>query len=452
MDTIVIPSLLRLYQEAAPADFFRQLSADYKLPTGGIYQPSLVIWLMIRQRLDPKGTLSSAVQQVVRGESAPLLPPHKRVREKTVSNYTGAYSRARTELPVDAAEQVADRIFTQLMAHRQSTVAGLSGPVFLLDGSSLATPSTKDLREQFPPASNQHGPSHWPTIRIVVAHDLATGFAVRPQWGPMYGAKACSEQALAEQVMDRLPSHSTVLADRNFGVFSVAWAAQQKKRTIIARLTESRARKIAGVGSVATLAAGTDRAVEWKPSQAERRAHPELPDDAVVRGRLIVTKVARDGEMLHLYLFTTLEIPPDEVVELYGQRWNIETDLRSLKQTVRLQHLTSKTNAMITKELLTAVAAYNLVRGVQYAAAALAGIEARQLSFSHVQDVVNAWLPLLMSITDTHIYDYEFQRMLRTAARCRLPKRRNRRSYPRAVWGHKQCFPKRKEGWVDKKK
>jgi len=30
-----------------------------------------------------------------------------------------------------------------------------------------------------------------------------------------------------------------------------------------------------------------------------------------------------------LYLSTTLQPPVDEIVELYGLRWNIETDLRT---------------------------------------------------------------------------------------------------------------------------
>lgn len=440
------PSLLRLFQDAAPPDFFDQLSTRHTLPAGGIYHPALVVWLMLWQRLQPKGTLSAAVQQVVRGEPAELMRPHKRVREKRVSNATGAYSRARNELPVEAATQVADRIFAHLMTSRKPLLTGLSGPVFLLDGSSLSTPHTPQLRDRFPPASNQHGESHWPTLRIVVAHDLASGLAVRPEWGPMFGPQACSEQALTETLLKRLPAGSVVLADRNFGVFSVAWKARQKGLPVLVRLTEVRARKIAGVNSEAVLAGGMDRSVEWRPSREDRRAHPELPADAVVRGRLITATVERAGKQIPLYLFTTLEIPAAQVVELYGRRWNIETDLRSLKQTVRLHQLTSQSPEMIAKEILLAFSAYNMVRGVQSAAAAKAGIEARQLSFSRVQDVVNAWLPLLATIQEPDRYDEEVQRMLSYAARCRLPKRRTRPAYPRAVWGRKQEFPKRKSG------
>jgi len=38
----------------------------------------------------------------------------------------------------------------------------------------------------------------------------------------------------------------------------------------------------------------TDSRIEWQPSREDRRAHPELPADAVVRGRLMVAHI--EGE------------------------------------------------------------------------------------------------------------------------------------------------------------
>jgi hypothetical protein len=40
-----------------------------------------------------------------------------------------------------------------------------------------------------------------------------------------------------------------------------------------------------------------------------------------------------------LYLFTTLTEPAEEVVALDGERWNIETDLLSLREEVRLREV-----------------------------------------------------------------------------------------------------------------
>ena len=38
-------------------------------------------------------------------------------------------------------------------------------------------------------------------VRVLVAHDLRTGLAMRPEWGPMNGPDAVSEQALLERAV-----------------------------------------------------------------------------------------------------------------------------------------------------------------------------------------------------------------------------------------------------------
>jgi len=55
-----------------------------------------------------------------------------------------------------------------------------------------------------------------------------------------------SEQTLAERAMDALAPGSTVVGDRNFGVFSIAWQAQQRGLAVVIRMTEVRARKLVG--------------------------------------------------------------------------------------------------------------------------------------------------------------------------------------------------------------
>ncbi len=145
---------------------------------------------------------------------------------------------------------------------------------------------------------------------------------------------------------------------------------------------------------------------------------------------------------MKLSLFTTLEEPREVLVELYRRRWDVELDIRSLKQTLRLHSLSSKTPEMAEKELLLAIAGYNLVRSVQMAAAQQANLEPRRLSFSRVQAVVMTALPRLATCTDAAEWEAEYQQVLRWAAQGKLPNRTRRRSYPRAVWGKGATFPR----------
>lgn len=191
-----------------------------------------------------------------------------------------------------------------------------------------------------------------------------SGIALRPAWGPMYGKQAVSEQALSEEIIDRFPAGSISVMDRNFGVFSVAWYAHAKGHPIVVRMTDSRARALPG----GKLPQQTDQWIDWKPSRWDRKAHLDLPAGACLRVRLIATQVLRKGKVVQLYVLTTLELPVDQIVELYGFRWNIELDLRSLKQTMDLHSLRSTTPGMAAKELVLAVTAYNFVRAAIYAA------------------------------------------------------------------------------------
>jgi putative transposase len=429
---------LDLFGRAVGPQWFDQMRQRLGLKERGIYSLVVVVWLMMWQRLDGRGTLAMAVQQVVQGVLGAALPQEKRVRERRVSSNTGALSRARKRLPLMIVEAVCDEIFTKLTA--AELCVGLLARLFLLDGSSMRLQHTPALAAAYPLAHSPHAETHWPVIRILTAHHLGSGLAARPCWGPMHGAQAVSEQALAKQILERLPADGVVMGDINFGVFSVAWDAQASRHPSLLRLQEGRARKLAG-GFLPP--ANSERRVEWRPSRDDRRAHPELPADAVVRGRLIVAHVTgKDGQRIRLYLFTTLEEPREVLVEVYRRRWDIELDIRSLKQTLRLHSLTSKSPEMVEKELLLGIAGYNLVRSVQMEAARLANLEPKRLSFSRVQAVVMTAVPRLASTTDAAQWEAEYQQVLRWAAQGKLPKRPRQRSYPRAVWGRGGSFPR----------
>jgi hypothetical protein len=251
------------------------------------------MWLLVRQRLQGAAPLETAVLELLQGLPACFWPrPCKRLRDwqetgKPLSSNTGAYNQARQKLPLSIVQESCDRIFGSLMARMAPSSADGAEPArqaFLLDGSSMRLAHSPALARSFPPGSNQHGEGHWPVLRVLVAHDLETGLALRPEWGPMYGPDAVSEQRLLETALDRLPAGATLLGDSNFGVFSVACAAAQRSHPLLLRLELARARSLAGQG----LRDGIDCHVTWKPSRADRKSHPGLPSEACVSGRLIV--------------------------------------------------------------------------------------------------------------------------------------------------------------------
>jgi hypothetical protein len=362
-------------------------------------------------------------------------------RGKRLSANTGGYSQARSRLSLDVAEKVSDMIFESLQAEAR-TVASWDRAMFILDGSSVLMSHSAELVAAYPPQANQCGESHWPVMRVLVAHDVVSGLAVRPCWGPVNGPLAVSEQGMAKEMMRRLPTGCGVMGDRNLGVFSVAYHAHQQNHPCLFRLTDVRAGKLNGGVKPNSK---TDRAIQWASSPADRRNNPELPKQSSVAGRLLAFKITGpDGKKQKLYLFTTLDLPAAQILEMYGYRWNIETDLRTLKRQVRMEMLDVRSKAMAEKELVLAVAAYNLTRATINEAATALNLHPRDFSFSLAQDTLNAFLPAFASATSEQERQQITEDMLLALSQSKLPHRKKRRSFTREAWSHPHSFPYRK--------
>jgi len=433
-------NLLTLFQRLLPVEFIAGALRQAEIRENNrVYTSAVVMWLMIWQRLQAQGTLETAVLELLRNlPSSFWNEPCKRLTAAAVeggtslSNHTGAYNQARQGLSVSVVEKCCDRVFKQLMGVEEKR-----RPAFFLDGTTLRMPHTRALVAAYPPTRNQHGVSHWPIMRILVAHDLYTGLAMRPVWGPVNGDQAVSEQGLLEDAIGRLADSSVLCGDANFGVFSVAYVAAKHHHPVVLRLTEARAQRLtAGVWRD-----GVDERVAWKPSRDDRRSHPELPAQACVDGRVIIRQVqpSNGDEAFLLALFTTLPDPLEKAVDLYGHRWNIEVDLRTLKGQLRLEELSSATPPMIAKEINLAMMSYNLVRSVMYLTARKSGLDPRAFSFTKVRNVLQAFLPLIAA-ADERQQRKLTKTMLDCLKRTRLYQRQ-RPSAPRAVWPKPKSYP-----------
>jgi hypothetical protein len=401
-----------------------------------VYTPWVVTWLLVFQRLNGNATLNDAVSEFILRFPQEAVPDCKRGREHTISANSGAYSTARSTLDSRVLYWAADNVFNSLS--NTYLPSWHDRRAFILDGTTARLPPTRALRVAFPPATNQHGSSPWPILHLAVAHELASGLAVLPQYGPKYGPNAVSELVLAQGLLARLPDNSIVMADRNFGVFAFAWAAVAAGHDTLLRMTQKRFKAVL---KKARCDGAGKWEVTWRPSAWDRKAHPELPEGAEVTGWLHEVKVSAK---LTLWLFTTLDATGAELASLYHKRQNVETDIRDLKETLVLGEMTSKSVAMVEKELVAAVLAYNLANQVRRLAAQKLNIEPRRLSFAGVWSLVKAFVTSLLQGKTAAEMEEEFARLLRAAGQRKVPHRARERSYPREVLPSGRKFPTRK--------
>lgn len=404
-------------------------------PPTTIYTPWVVVWLMVYQRLHGNASLNEAVTELFRIKEH--LPPNRRITEETLSSNTGSYSVARSRLDPEVAEAVSDHVFQTLM--ESSSPAWEGRRVFLFDGTTSALASVDQLRREFPPATNQHRRSPWPILHWAVAHELSSACALRPEIGAKYGPAAISEVALAIRLLGRLPAGTVIVADRNFGVFAFFHAAQAAGHDVATRLTKAR------FGALLKRARPLEPGrweLCWRPSASERRKHPELsPDDYVNVELHEVEVVTSEGQSLTLYIATTLITSGSKLADLYGLRFNVETDIRNVKVVLRMDELRGQSRSMLRKELALGVVAYNLVIQIRRLAAQQAGVPPRRLSFTGSWSLVkNILLGPVKWTTEAFLQNFRF--VLRGCAQRKIPNRPGRK-YSRQVLRRSQKYPYR---------
>lgn len=397
------------------------------LRSNAVYTNGLAIWMMVLQRMTPEGTLESSVKQLLDCGSH-LLPKNKRVSEKTLSPDTGAFSKARKRVPVEAVQWLCDQVAASIIS--RSPPADDVG-FFVIDGTTLSLQPTGELRKAYPAASNQYGAGVWPIANIAVAHDLESGCALRPEIGPMYGEQAVSETTLACQCVKRLPAGSAVLADSGFGIFFFAFHCQQHGHPFLLRLTDDRWRALV---KQAELESSNENwstyKLTWRPSAKERASHPELPPDAMLEIRLHECQVHAN---LTLRQATNLPGTAVQCAERYLHRGNVEIDIRNLKVVLDTEHIRAKSVEMFHKELLTSIVAYNLVVQFRRHAADQARVAPRRLSFKRVWTTFTIFL---LNKPATHNFaDWEarYREALRIAQKDKLPNRPGRQ-FPREAY------------------
>lgn len=436
------PQLLRQFRKLLPARVLADWLAEFPQ---GFYQraftPLIVLWYCLFQRLSPTHTLSGVVTDARDGGADALSPRGKRLSQTLRSTATTAYSDGRQRLPWQILARALEHCARQIAAW----ITGgdwLGWNVVLLDGSTLRLRPFGDIPKAFPPhrPGNCKKPPYWCVARVLAGFSLATGAVV----GCVLGSLKDSEQALTALLLKGGSWVKTLLVgDRNFGVYSVVRAAQAASAQALVRLTQSRAAKLARAAGV-LLKAGLDTPVVWWPSP-----HDQCPQGLTrdpVAGRLLAVRVRRPGfRPLTLYLFTTLtdvqRYTAAALAQLYGQRWQVELNLRYVKAQMDLAALESHSADMARKDWLAGLLAYNLIRAVMVAAAARAQIPVAVLSFSRTHELLMLWL-VRWAVRPTAAGP-AWERLLEEVARCRQPKRaKPRPPEPRAIRYYQIQFPK----------
>lgn len=398
----------------------------------GIFCPAVTMWLMICKWIQGERSLSAALDCLTNGVADEVLKRNVR-RKPNKSDFslnTGGISRAQSRLKLEVLQGFLKRLEEYLIKDNL-TLLWNGKRVFLIDGTTIALTRNEEVISKYKSMRNQNGEAYTPHMRSLICHELFSGVALLPCFAPYRGPEAESEPELAYKMIPQLPENSMLVADRAFGIFPVAYEAYRMGNEVLVRLTSTRAGAL--VGKQVLNQKNCDQPVEWK-FRSTSAEHLQIPADSTVPGRFIKATIVRKGyRPLELFFFTTSKASAEELVALYAQRERIENDIRSLKHTLGMERLFSKTPAMIEKEFLLGVAAYNLIRTIIAQAAAELGLSPRKFSFSRAASLIRIFGNKVRSATS--IQEQERLRVLfiNKMRQIKLPNRKKQRIEPRKV-------------------
>jgi hypothetical protein len=381
-----------------------------------LYSPLTTVVLFIEQVL---GADHSCQEAVAHGLSTRIA-----LGQAPCSLNTGPYCKARKRLAVGLVERLGREFGTRLMAAQPAPWLWRGRNVKLVDGTTVSMPDTAKNQEAFPQSRGQKPGLGFPLARLVGIVSLSCGAVLEWASGPCEG-KGTGETALLWALADTFCPGEVVVADRYFaGYFMIARLRQRGVDVVIRqhqrRHTDFRRGRRLGK---------RDHVVGWlrppRPAWMDAATYATMPASMSMRE-------LRFGD---LTLVTTLVdanlVCKPEIVRLYGQRWHVELDFRSIKTVMQMEILRCKSPEMVQKEIAAHLLAYNLVRVVMAQAACLAHVLPRQLSFKATLQVLNAFEENLRHcprarLTTRHAI------VLASIGRVRLPVRPDRLE-PRAV-------------------
>lgn len=349
--------------------------------------------------LGPAATVHGFLLQILDGNTACSNVPRLLGKQVTAK----AYNLARGRLPLAVFQQLLAIICSRLEACVNDTGRWFGHRVWVMDGTGCSMPDTPELQKAFGQPPMQRGGCGFPVAHLLALFHVGTGMLMRVVAAPL----RTGDMALAKYLHGELQRGDIVIGDRAFGSFGhlAALAAMgahgvfrvQQTRVVSFRHGRTSSANRCRQGKRVPVPTGrwvkrlgdADQIVEYvkprvRPSWLTPEEWRHVPRSILVR-ELRYSLTASGYRSRTVTLVTTLldadRYPKDAITDLYGQRWQVETNLRHLKVTLGMDVLRTKSVTGIHKELVMFAIAYNLVRLVMLEAATRQNVPPTRISF-----------------------------------------------------------------------
>lgn len=315
------------------------------------------------------------------------------LEEPPIDADCSAYCQARANLSLHLLEKAFSASASSALKQAPAQTLLQGRPIKFADGSTVRLEDTPENRAEFPASSNQLSRPGFPTLKVLVLFDLASG-SVRAR---ATGSLKVAETRLLMSLRQHIQPGDILGGDRAYGLYVMVHWAESLGADLLARLN-ARSRRVDFRKALKKLGPHDALFLWHKPKAPSKlltaQEWAQVPETMLVR--LIHIHIERPGfRTRELTIVTTLLdpqlYPAQEILAAFLKRWRLEMCLDDLKTTLGMEQLKCRKPELVHKELLVFLLAHNLLRWIMGQAAKAGEVDLERISFTGTMDAFRQW-------------------------------------------------------------
>jgi hypothetical protein len=320
-----------------------------------------------QRKLGPVQTVLLLVLQLLSGNGS-------LAEARALAGYSvcvAALAKARQRLPLELLARVNAWLLQQCALGVVAADPSAPPRVLLVDAANYYAPDAPELRRRYRRPRQKTRRGDYPQLRTLCVFDLHSGMLLAQH----EFASDRHESPQLRHVLDRLDLRGgeVIVFDCGFVSYANLCLLLERGVQVVARLpSKLRARRGTRRTRLARLGR-RDALVRWLRPERRPPGCPltagrwrALPPHLELRQLTVGVAPQPRARCRSVSVITTLldprAHPAGRIADWYRRRWEVETDLRHLKATLRLEFLRTRSVANVRRELWLRAIAYNLVR------------------------------------------------------------------------------------------
>jgi len=380
--------------------FFNVLTSDELLGTvedllpehrERLYPPTETLSMFLAQGMSADRSCQAVVNQAAVQRLAGGLSSN--------STFTGGYCKARQRLPQEMVSTLTREVGRLIDSRIPDHWRWNNRPVRIVDGTTLTMPDTAANQAAFPQQRGQKPGLGFPICRVVGITCYSSGVLLNAAVGRFNG-KGGDEQTLLRSIQDTLEAGDILLGDAFFSTYFFMAAMLEKGVDLVMEQQGAR-RRSTDFRRGQKLGQKDHVIILMKPKILPHWMTKDQYEQAPASIQIRELKV--NQKILVTTLVCVKTYPKEALKALYKSRWDVELDIRNIKQTLGMDMLSCKTPEMAVKEIWVYLLAYNVIRLLMAQSALLADLLPRTLSFKHCLQLWSSLLQKSVLITDKQL-------------------------------------------------